>query len=100
MTPPKPRLGGGVPRQSSACSSRPMTAPWIIDTWVNLLRPLPAGENPQGEEIFARYGMLDLLRQGTKPEALIAEMDAAQVVMGGLCGQDLQWVADICARYP
>jgi predicted TIM-barrel fold metal-dependent hydrolase len=77
-----------------------MTAPWIIDTWVNLLRPLPPGENPEGEQIFVRYGMLDILREGTKVEQLIAEMDAAQVAIGGLCGQDLHWVADTCARYP
>jgi uncharacterized protein len=77
-----------------------MNEPWIIDTWTNLLRPLPAGQNPEGEQIFARYGMLDVLRAGTKPEALIAEMDAAQVAIAGLCGQDMAWVAETCRRFP
>lgn len=74
--------------------------PWIIDTWVNLLRPLPEGENRQGEQIFERYGMLDVLREGTKPSELIEEMDAARVEIAGLCGQDSEWVADVCAQHP
>ena len=27
-------------------------------------------------------------------------MDAAGVAMVGLCGQDIEWVAEICARHP
>ena len=74
--------------------------PWIIDTWVNLLRPLAPQTNREGEQIFERYGMLDVLREGTKPEQLIAEMDAAGVAMAGLCSQDADWVADVCDRHP
>ena len=74
-------------------------APWIIDAWVNLLHP-PSEPTPEGEAIFARYGQLDVLRDGTKPERLVAEMDAAGVQMGGLCSTDARWVADVCARWP
>lgn len=77
-----------------------MPEPWIIDAWANLLRPVPEGARPAGDHIFARYGMLDVLRCGTDPEQLIAEMDAAAVAMVGLCGQDVEWVAEICARHP
>jgi hypothetical protein len=75
--------------------------PWIVDAWVNLLRP--AAERPGsggGESVFARYGQSELLRQGTKPEQLVAEMDACGVQVAGLCGTDAEWVAETCARYP
>ena len=78
----------------------PKTVPWIVDVWVNLLRPLPPDENPDGAHVFGRYGMLDVLRRGTRPEELVAEMDAAAVAVAGLCGQDIAWVAEVCGRYP
>jgi predicted TIM-barrel fold metal-dependent hydrolase len=74
--------------------------PWIIDAWVNLLRPAPAVADPAGGSIFGRYGSVDVLREGTRPEALVAEMDAAGVEMAGLCGTDARWVAEVCARWP
>jgi predicted TIM-barrel fold metal-dependent hydrolase len=75
--------------------------PRIIDTWVNLLRPIPADRlRPEDASVFRRYGRLDVLAHGTRPEALLAEMDAAGVAMAGLCGQDDAWVAEVCARHP
>src|SRR5207249_9415075 len=71
--------------------------PWIIDAWVNLLRPAGGAE---GASIFGRYGQLPALREGTKPEDLVAEMDAAGVALAGLCGTDAAWVAENCARWP
>ena len=78
----------------------PAGAPWIIDTWVNLLRPVADHQRAAAENVFGRYGQLDVLRSGTKPEALIAEMDAAGVAIGGLCGTELDWVAEVAGRYP
>jgi len=75
--------------------------PWIVDVWVNLLRPIPADRpNPAGEHIFSRYGQLEWLRHGTRPEDLVAEMDAAGVALAGLCGEDIAWVAETCRRWP
>jgi hypothetical protein len=75
--------------------------PWIVDTWVNLLRPT-TGErrDAAGETIFARYGQEDVLRSGTDPARLVAEMDAAGVALAGLCGAEPDWVAEACARHP
>ena len=75
--------------------------PWIVDVWVNLLRPMSASPNAaDGESIFGRYGQLAALRDGTDPEALVREMDAAGVALAGLCGTDTEWVAETCARHP
>src|SRR6058998_3854020 len=71
--------------------------PWIIDVWVNLLRPAGGAE---GASIFGRYAQLPALREGTKPEDLVAEMDAAGVALAGLCSTDAAWVAETCARWP
>jgi hypothetical protein len=75
-------------------------APWIVDTWVNLLHPVAEQHRAAGENVFGRYGRLDVLREGTNPEALVAEMDAAGVAMAGLASQDLEWAADVVARHP
>src|SRR5215510_15235381 len=72
----------------------------IIDVWVNLLRPPTGPPNPAGEHIFARYGQLDWLRHGTRPEDLVAEMDAAGVALAGLCGEDIAWVVEVCRQWP
>src|SRR5436309_14591466 len=71
--------------------------PWIVDAWVNLLRPAGGAE---GASIVGRYGQLPALREGTKPGALVAEMDAAGVELAGLCGTAAAWVAETCARWP
>jgi hypothetical protein len=75
-------------------------APWIIDTWVNLIRPAAPERRAAAENVFGRYGALDVVREGTKPEALLAEMDAAGVALGGLCSSDLEWTAEVVARHP
>src|SRR5262245_51408523 len=74
---------------TGACYAALMAnAPWIIDTWVNLLPAVPEHQREAAENVFGRYGQLDILREGTKPEALLAEMDAAGVALGGLCSTD------------
>jgi len=84
-----------------ACyAARMAEAPWIIDTWVNLLPPVAEHQREAAEAVFGRYGQLDVLREGTKPEALLAEMDAAGVALGGLCSTDLEWTARVVARWP
>ncbi len=75
--------------------------PWVIDAWVNLIRPRTENRSePEGESIFGQYSRLGVLRDGTEPEALIAEMDAAGVEVAGLCGEDADWVAEVSARHP
>jgi len=98
VTPGEP--GAGAPAEPRS-DARAHDGPWIIDAWVNLLRP--ASDSPDssdGESIFGRYGQLEQLTAGTKPEQLVAEMDAAGVERSGLCGTDTLWVAETCARYP
>jgi hypothetical protein len=70
----------------------------MIDVWVNLLRPITG--HAAGENVFGRYQQLDALRGGTRPEDLLAEMDASGVQMAGLCGEDIAWVAEVCRRHP
>src|SRR5262245_39422951 len=65
---------------------------------VNLPRPI--GDHPAGENVFWRYGQLDVLRQGTRVEDLLAEMDGAGVATAALCGEDLAWVAETCRQHP
>src|SRR3990172_6509601 len=75
-----------------ACYAAPMAeAPWIIDTWVNLLPPVAEHQREAAENVFGRYGQLDVLREGTTPEALLAEMDAADVAVGGAPSTHLHW---------
>ncbi len=73
-------------------------APWVIDTWVNLLRPVPEHQREAAENFFSRYGQLIVARGGTRPEAPLAEMDAAGVALGGLCRADLAGVVKVGSR--
>ena len=57
-------------------------APWIVDAWVNLLRPVSEAQRAAGENVFGLYGRIDALRDGTNPETLVAEMDAAGIDIG------------------
>ena len=75
-------------------------APWIVDTWVNLLRPVSEAQRAAGENVFGLYGQLDAIRAGTKPETLVAEMDAAGVALAGLTSVDLEWAAEVVALHP
>jgi hypothetical protein len=75
-------------------------APWIVDTWVNLLRPVASEQREAGENIFGRYRRMDVLQAGTDPAALVAEMDAAGVALAGLASSDLGWLGEVIARYP
>jgi hypothetical protein len=74
--------------------------PWIIDAWVNLLRPVAESQRAAGENVFGRYGRPEVLDTGTDPGALVAEMDAAGVAVAGLCSTDLAWLAEVMARHP
>ena len=74
--------------------------PWIIDTWVNLLRPVSDVQRAAGENVFGLYSQLDAVREGTDPRALVAEMDVCDVAVGGLCSLDLEWTAAVMADHP
>src|SRR5213080_4232031 len=92
------RLAIGVPiaRAAVVCASR--AGPAVDRRCVG--EPSPPGRGEEGASIFGRYGQLPALREGTKPEDLVAEMDAAGVALAGLCGTDAAWVAETCARWP
>jgi predicted TIM-barrel fold metal-dependent hydrolase len=72
--------------------------PAIIDAWVNLIRP--HAPSPAGQHVFARYGQPEWLRDGTCPEALLAEMDGAGIERAALCGEDVAWVAEVSRAHP
>ena len=74
--------------------------PWIIDTWVNLLRPVGGHAREAGENVFGRYGSAEWLREGTRLEALLAEMDASGVAVAGLTSTDFEAVAEAVAAHP
>ena len=74
--------------------------PWIIDTWDNLLRPVIGQARTAGENVFKRYGAAEWLREGTKVETLLAEMDAAGVAVAGLTSTDLELVAGTVRAHP
>src|SRR5262245_10275533 len=75
-------------------------APWIVDTWVNLLRPPSGREREAGENVFGLYGSAEWLQTGTTVEMLLAEMDATGVALGGITSTDLALVADTVTRHP
>ena len=37
----------------------------IVDVWTQHISPTPPGVNPEGENVFRNYGMLDVFHQGT-----------------------------------
>ena len=45
----------------------------IIDVWTQYIGPTPPGVNPQGENVFRNYGMLDVFHNGKKVTQLAPE---------------------------
>ena len=43
----------------------------IIDVWTQFISPTPPGMNPQGENVFRNYGMLDVFHHGTDVAKMI-----------------------------
>jgi uncharacterized protein len=74
--------------------------PWIVDTWVNLLRPVAGHARDAGENVFGRYGSAEWLREGTRIEALLAEMDATGVAVAGLTSTEFEAVAEAVSAHP
>ena len=71
----------------------------IIDVWTQYIGPTPPGVNPQGENVFRNYGMLDVFHNGTDPARMVEAMDRhgiATVLMAG----DNETVAKAQERFP
>ena len=47
----------------------------IIDVWTQHISPTPPGVNPEGENVFRNYGMLDVFHQGTDVARMLEAMD-------------------------
>src|SRR5438093_8146709 len=47
----------------------------IIDVWTQHIRATPPGVNPEGENVFRNYGMLDVFHQGTDVARMVEAMD-------------------------
>ncbi len=47
----------------------------IIDVWTQHISPTPPGVNPEGENVFRNYGMLDVFHHGTDVARMIEAMD-------------------------
>ncbi len=74
---------------------------WVIDVWGKLLYPMAdRPDRREGERIFGRYGQLEVLRQGTELEQLVARAHAAEAQMAGIHSTDAAWGAESCAPYP
>src|SRR5262245_60632243 len=71
----------------------------IIDVWTQYISPTPPGVNPQGENVFRNYGMLDVFHNGTDPARMVEAMDRrgiGTVLMAG----DNETVAKAQERFP
>ncbi len=71
----------------------------IIDVWTQHITATPAGLNPEGENVFRNYGMLDVYHHGTDPAAMVAAMDRAGVRVALMAG-DNEAVAAAQRRHP
>ena len=71
----------------------------IIDVWTQYISPTPPGVNPQGENVFRNYGMLDVFHHGTDVAKMIDVMDRHGVAVALMAG-DNEAVAQAQNRYP
>src|SRR5262249_38898268 len=82
---------------ASATTSAIMSG--IIDGWTQHISPTPPGVNPQGENVFRNYGMLDVFHHGTDVAKMIDVMDRHGVQIALLAG-DNELVAKAQNRFP
>ncbi len=71
----------------------------IIDVWTQCISPTPPGVNPQGENVFRNYGMLDVFHHGTDVAKMIDVMDRHGVQVALMAG-DNEAVAKAQNAYP
>src|SRR5438094_673230 len=71
----------------------------IVDVWTQYLTGTPPGVNPEGENVFRNYGMLDVFHHGTDPAKMIDAMDRRGVRVALMAGEN-GMVAQVQNRYP
>ena len=71
----------------------------IIDVWTQFISGTPPGVNPEGENVFRNYGMLDVFHHGTDTVKMIDAMDRAGVKTALMAG-DNELVARAVNRHP
>jgi len=71
----------------------------IIDVWTQFISGTPPGQNPEGENVFRNYGMLDVFHHGTDVAKMVDAMDAAGVKVALMAG-DNEAVAEAQNRFP
>jgi len=60
----------------------------IIDAWTQHISPTPPGVNPQGENVFRNYGMLDVFHHGTDVARMVEAMDRHGVRVALMAGDN------------
>jgi len=73
--------------------------PPIVDVWTQYISATAPGVNPEGENVFRNYGMLDVFHQGTDVARMIDAMDRHGVRVALMAG-DNEAVARAQNAYP
>jgi hypothetical protein len=76
-----------------------MMAEPIIDVWTQHIKATPPGVNPEGENVFRNYGMLDVFHHGTDFARMVETMDRHGVRTALMAG-DNEAVAAAQDTYP
>ena len=71
----------------------------ILDVWTQHIKATPPGVNPEGENVFRNYGMLDVFHHGTDVDRMIETMDRHGVRTALMAGDNEQ-VAAAAERHP
>ena len=71
----------------------------IIDVWTQFLTGTPPGVNPEGENVFRNYGMLEVFHHGTDAAQMVAAMDRSGVRVALMAGDNAA-VAEKQNRFP
>ena len=58
----------------------------IIDVWTQHIKGTPPGTNPEGENVFRNYGMLDVFHHGIDFARMVEEMDRHDVRLALMAG--------------
>ena len=91
----RPVRGGGA----SADFRVTAAAMQIVDVWTQHIGATPPGVNPEGENVFRNYGMLDVYHHGTDFAKMIDAMDRHGVRVALMAG-DNEAVAKAQETYP
>ncbi|TMA80070.1 MAG: amidohydrolase [Deltaproteobacteria bacterium] len=71
----------------------------IIDVWTQFLTGTPPGVNPEGENVFRNYGMLEVFHHGTDAAQMVEAMDRSGVRIALMAGDNAA-VAQAQNRFP